>query len=246
METGFQLISGQNKIVYYSSNGQMQYGQQKINGINYSLNRVTGALALPNISLQLAKASFAQRTKQTLVTVANYKKTASVYLYQKDINGIWQQKIETSEGHVGYNGLGKTHEGAGKTPQGAYSLGTAFGSHSNVKTGLSYRQEDSRSYWIEDAADKDYNTWQERSSAKSPSEHLLSYKTQYEYGIVINYNTNPIVKGAGSGFFVHVSTGGATAGCVSVPRGTLISMLSILNKGAYIVNVNTQNQISQY
>ncbi|MDC7952584.1 L,D-transpeptidase family protein [Liquorilactobacillus mali] len=246
MKTGFQLIKNQNKIVYYNAAGQMLYGRQKINGITYSLNTVSGALSISNISLQLAETNFAQKTNQTIVTVANYKKTANVYLYQKDTNGIWSQVIATSAGHVGYNGLGKTYEGAGKTPQGAYTLGTAFGSHASVSTGLSYRQADSRSYWIEDVNDSAYNTWQERSYAKAPSEHLLSYPTQYEYGIVINYNTNPVVKGAGSGFFVHVSTGGSTAGCVSVPRSVLIAMLAKLNKGAYIVNVNTESQISSY
>ena len=34
--------------------------------------------------------------------------------------------------------------------------------------------------------------------------------------MVINYNMNPVVQGAGSGFFLHVSDGAPTQGCVAI------------------------------
>jgi len=34
--------------------------------------------------------------------------------------------------------------------------------------------------------------------------------------VVINYNMNPVVRGAGSGIFLHVSDGIPTQGCVAI------------------------------
>ncbi|MFT9452107.1 glycosyl hydrolase 53 family protein, partial [Liquorilactobacillus ghanensis] len=44
MQTGFQFINNQNKLVYYDPTGKMLYGQQIIHGKRYNLNKVTGAL----------------------------------------------------------------------------------------------------------------------------------------------------------------------------------------------------------
>ena len=44
MQTGFQYIPEQNKLVYYNNDGQMLYGRQTINGRTYTLNNVTGAV----------------------------------------------------------------------------------------------------------------------------------------------------------------------------------------------------------
>ena len=38
---------------------------------------------------------------------------------------------------------------------------------------------------------------------------------------MINYNTDPVIKGAGSGFFLHVSFGAATEGCVAISENEL-------------------------
>ncbi|WP_201782333.1 L,D-transpeptidase family protein, partial [Liquorilactobacillus aquaticus] len=245
MKTGFQYISNQNKIAYYDGQGRMLYGSQTINGKSYNFNNATGALTnVDSIGLKLSAASFAAKTSQTVVTVAR-RTSASVYLYAKDKNGIWYRSLSTS-GYVGSKGVGKASEGSSTTPLGAYSLGFAFGTHTSANTSLTYRHIDSRSYWIEDVNDSDYNTWQERSWANSKNEHLADYPTQYEYAVVINYNTSQRTKGAGSGFFLHVANGKPTAGCVSVPRSVMIQLLGTLKAGAYIVNVNNINQISNY
>ncbi len=54
----------------------------------------------------------------------------------------------------------------------------------------------------------------------------------YDYGAVIAYNTDPVVPGAGSAIFLHQSTGGATAGCVSLPQGELLEVLRWLQPSA--------------
>jgi L,D-peptidoglycan transpeptidase YkuD (ErfK/YbiS/YcfS/YnhG family) len=50
----------------------------------------------------------------------------------------------------------------------------------------------------------------------------------YDYGAVIAYNTAR-TPGLGSAIFFHVSTGSATAGCVSLPVAELLEVLRWLN-----------------
>ena len=47
MLTGLQNLStyGKNKTVYYGANGQMLYGEQKINGYWYLFSKGTGAMS---------------------------------------------------------------------------------------------------------------------------------------------------------------------------------------------------------
>ena len=45
MKTGLKYIADQKKTVYYNKDGQMQYGQQNINGKWYNFDKVTGAMS---------------------------------------------------------------------------------------------------------------------------------------------------------------------------------------------------------
>ncbi|KRN05898.1 hypothetical protein FD15_GL001081 [Liquorilactobacillus sucicola DSM 21376 = JCM 15457] len=231
----------------------MVYGNNTINGVAYSMDKNSGAIRnIDTVGIKLMSAKFASKTTQTIVNVSNGGSSARVYLYEKDKNGLWQKTLSTT-GHVGRNGIGTTHEGLSTTPIGAFSLGLAFGKYPKAKlnTSLAYRQIDGNSYWIEDPKDAQYNTWQERSWANYKNEHLIDYtkkapNNQYEYAIVINYNTKQIVRNAGSGFFLHVDNGINTAGCVSVPIAVMEKLFTKLGNGAYIVNVNDINQIKNY
>lgn len=71
-------------------------------------------------------------------------------------------------------------------------------------------------------------------------------RLQYEYGIVINYNTTKPVKGAGSAFFLHVDNGRPAAGCVSIPESRMIKLMKELNSNAYIIIVNKTSEIVNY
>jgi L,D-peptidoglycan transpeptidase YkuD (ErfK/YbiS/YcfS/YnhG family) len=52
----------------------------------------------------------------------------------------------------------------------------------------------------------------------------------YDHGAVIAYNTGR-TPGLGSAIFLHVSTDGPTAGCVSLPEGQLVEVLRWLDPG---------------
>lgn len=67
----------------------------------------------------------------------------------------------------------------------------------------------------------------------SSAEYLISYPTAYRYAIALNYNT-ACTPGAGSAIFLHCSTGGATAGCISVSLSDMICILKMLQDDTLI------------
>ncbi|WP_051912527.1 L,D-transpeptidase family protein [Carnobacterium funditum] len=188
----------------------------------------------------IARSLTSQYTDQIIGVVANGS-SSTVYVFEK--NGAQWQTILSVPGRVGYNGVGSSYEGSGRTPKGAYSLGFAFGTGPNPGTILTYKQITGNSYWISNPDDSQYNTWQERSSSSSLDEHMNDYQTQYKYGITLNYNNG--VNG-GSAFFVHVNGNGATAGCISVSESNMLYLMQHIRNGAYIINVTSESELAHY
>jgi L,D-peptidoglycan transpeptidase YkuD (ErfK/YbiS/YcfS/YnhG family) len=58
----------------------------------------------------------------------------------------------------------------------------------------------------------------------------------YDLLVVIGYNTNPIVPGAGSAIFLHIARASfsPTVGCVAVPREMLLKLVSSITPGSTI------------
>jgi L,D-peptidoglycan transpeptidase YkuD (ErfK/YbiS/YcfS/YnhG family) len=56
----------------------------------------------------------------------------------------------------------------------------------------------------------------------------------YKYGIVIEYNTDPIIKGNGSAIFLHIWKGEGlpTVGCVAVSEEDIIKIMGWLDPAA--------------
>lgn len=185
----------------------------------------------------LRQSSLHARTDQVVAVVANGA-AATVTLLEK--NGDAWDTIITTSGFVGASGVGAAQEGVSRTPYGAYTLGFAFGQGGDPGTQLPYRQVTGNSYWISDINDPQYNTWQERGSSSPMDEHLIEYPWAYKYAITLNYDGG---YGGGSAFFLHVSTGGPTAGCVSVPENVMLQFMQRIHPGAYIVNVNGEEEI---
>ena len=181
-------------------------------------------------------------TNQILVVNAKGGTRAEVKLWEKQ-NGSWKI-TRTMSGFVGSKGVGAAREGISRTPQGAYTLGFAFGIGSNPGTKLSYRRITQNSYWVGDSSSPYYNTWQEYPYRKSwKDEHLIDYRISYEFAITLDYDNGP---GGGSAFFLHVSNGIPTAGCISVPRDQMLYLMRTIGEGAYIVNVNDIAELTNY
>jgi len=159
---------------------------------------------------------------------------ATVELWQRT-GSCWQAVAGPWTGFLGYNGFsGHKREGDGTTPTGIYGIGPVmYGDAANPGVRYSYHLLACGDWWDENPASAEYNTFQHVPCGQNPfrgdSEALWTETAPYPSFAVVDYNTDPVISGAGSAIFLHASTGGPTAGCVSVPLGDLDQMLRWLN-----------------
>lgn len=134
---------------------------------------------------------------------------------------------------VGEDGVGRASERVSRTPAGTFSLTEAFGRYRDPGAHLPYRRVGLSDWWVSDVRSGKYNTYQRCSPGdrcgfdQSRSEQLGAIAV-YGYAVVIDYNRAPIVKGDGSAFFLHVSEGRPTQGCVSVSAGQMKRIITWL------------------
>ncbi len=138
---------------------------------------------------------------------------------------------------VGKEGVtNEKREGDSKTPLGLYKLSRGFGIKDNPGTNLDYIKLIGNEYWIDDINSNQYNQLIAGNPNNLNAEHLIKEEPQYNYSIVIEYNTTNIIKGIGSAIFLHVSNKGGTAGCVAVEENYMIDILKWvdINKNPHI------------
>jgi L,D-peptidoglycan transpeptidase YkuD (ErfK/YbiS/YcfS/YnhG family) len=129
-------------------------------------------------------------------------------------------------------------EGDGATPAGAYPLASGFYREDRVgprPSALPMRPLIQNDAWVDDPADAQYN----RLVAlpyPARTEQLWRNDRLYDLLIVIGYNMEPVVPGAGSAIFLHVARPNFsnTEGCIAVRRGVLIRLIPLLGPGSMI------------
>ncbi len=151
--------------------------------------------------------------------------------------GQWQKAFPAMNAMLGNNGLvakGEKIEGDGKTPSGIFKLGTAFGYALTVPTKLGYRQVTDKDVWVDDPDSPQYNQWVSDTPQAKSFEKMKRDDDLYKYGVVIEYNTDPIVLGKGSAIFLHVWRNGdsPTSGCVALAEENVQRILSWLDQSA--------------
>lgn len=156
-----------------------------------------------------------------------------VYYARKGPN--WEAVGEIIPIVVGENGIAKPEikkEGDGKTPSGLYRIGMAFGYHETAKTNLKYYKVSREDLWIDDVAFPDYNRMVKAPTRAKSFEIMRRDDDAYKLGMVIEYNTNPIVAGKGSAIFMHLWSGPTkpTAGCVAMSEENITLLLGWLDK----------------
>ncbi|MBA3743785.1 L,D-transpeptidase family protein [Sporichthya sp.] len=154
------------------------------------------------------------------------------------------KRVLKVDGRVGYNGISNgltRRQGSGTTPSGTYTMTESFGNSPRPATALSYHRVKTGDYWVQDQNSAFYNTLRNSglggflasTTGSNGSERLLDYTTQYAHSVVINFNRAPERRtvGRGSGIFLHVNGRGATAGCVSITKAGLRTLMSYLRSG---------------
>ena len=173
-------------------------------------------------------------TQQLILVKALHNPVANVYTLQR--NGyIWEQVLPTITANIGSKGISYNKiEGDNKTPAGLFPFGTAFGNE-YMTLKVNYRQITTIDKFIDDPNDPKYNQWVHGATTANSYEKMLRDDGIYKYGIVINYNMNPIIKGRGSAVFMHIWYGYniASIGCVTVSAENMLKILQWLDSSLH-------------
>lgn len=175
-------------------------------------------------------------TQKIMVTARSHWATYARFDAYRWSRGHWVRVFGPWTARVGYNGIAKRgakREGDGKTPSGSFGFGFDFGVLPNPGVAFKYRRARSYDYWDDWPSSRNYNEWVDtryRHAGKRPEP--MDNPPAYNYGTVIAYNTAR-VPGRGSAIFLHVGTGGSTAGCVSLPQRRLLDVLRWLRPSGH-------------
>lgn len=147
----------------------------------------------------------------------------------------WKAEIGPVDVVIGRNGYaspGRKREGDGMTPSGIFGITAVFGYHSSVHTAMPYRQVYKEDIWVDDPDSPDYNTMTKKGQTTADSfEYMKRDDDLYEYGVIIDYNTSPVIRGNGSAIFFHVwvNADSYTSGCVAMSRDDLVKLIGWLD-----------------
>jgi L,D-peptidoglycan transpeptidase YkuD (ErfK/YbiS/YcfS/YnhG family) len=177
----------------------------------------------------------------TVVATSRQATTATLQAWTKN-GGRWTRFADPVMAWLGSDGLtDHASESSTATPIGSFTLTQAFGHEANPGTALPYRQTTPADWWISESGPL-YNTLQHCAGTcpftqGGPNEHLSYALPYYRYAVVIDYNTRNapggVRQGAGSAFFLHVTVGQPTQGCVSIPEAALTALMRWLSPAAH-------------
>jgi L,D-peptidoglycan transpeptidase YkuD (ErfK/YbiS/YcfS/YnhG family) len=96
---------------------------------------------------------------------------------------------------------------------------------------MPYIQVTDEDIWINDSKSDDYNKLVKKNKNNMTIfENMKRDDNLYEYGIVIEYNTEKVEKGKGSAIFFHVwGWPCTTTGCVALEEGNILKILEWLD-----------------
>jgi L,D-peptidoglycan transpeptidase YkuD (ErfK/YbiS/YcfS/YnhG family) len=170
----------------------------------------------------------------TVVAPSASATSAKLTAWQRGPDG-WTAVLGPVDARIGSAGVGRASEASTRTPAGTFTLTEAFGRAGDPGTALPYRVVDGDDWWVSDVASPRYNQYAQCPPTcdfdQSVSENLAAVGAVYDYAAVIDYNRGG-TPGAGSAFFLHVTNGAPTAGCVAIGAGNLVKVLQWLDPGA--------------
>lgn len=193
-----------------------------------------------NLQLLLKKGDIElnQVTGDNLIVVLASDTGIEMNCFNKNDGHQWilDDELRHIPAFVGYNGVGdKQVEGDGITPLGLWDIDYAFGFYNNPGTHVVYQQITENSYWVDDPNSSVYNRWVEGTDNRDwvSAEHLIEFPA-YHYALVIKYNYDIPIQGAGSAIFLHCGET-ATAGCIAISEEEMIKLLQWVQPGTQIL-----------
>lgn len=157
---------------------------------------------------------------------------------RENVQQTWSEELPPMPALIGRNGLaepGEKKEGDGKTPSGEFGIVTAFGRDAEPPqdVGFPYRQATENDFWIDDPDSPDYNRWVtgERPGVSHENLRLADEIPVYDLALTLDFNTEPVVPGAGSAIFLHIwfDERTPTSGCVALSRENVLEILRWLD-----------------
>ena len=181
-------------------------------------------------------ARHAQARQLIIVTAASHSSTYAKLRAYRVRGGHRVLVFGPWTARVGYNGIaepGKKREGDGRTPSGTYGFSFFFGVRPHEDFAYRFRHAYSYDFWDDDPSSPRYNEWVDaRKHDPGARPEPMHQVPAYDYSAVITYNAarSP---GLGSAIFLHVGTGSATAGCISLPLARLIKVMRWLRPSGH-------------
>jgi L,D-peptidoglycan transpeptidase YkuD (ErfK/YbiS/YcfS/YnhG family) len=132
----------------------------------------------------------------------------------------------------------KEKEGDNITPRGLFKITKVYyrpDKIKNIKTPIKKKKIKRNIGWCDDPASNFYNR-EIKLPSKFNHERLYRKDNVYDLILVLNYNTNPVVKNKGSGIFIHIAKKKfqATAGCIALKKKDLINLLKNIKNNTKI------------
>jgi L,D-peptidoglycan transpeptidase YkuD (ErfK/YbiS/YcfS/YnhG family) len=132
----------------------------------------------------------------------------------------------------------KEKEGDNITPIGIFKITKIYyraDRIKNITTSIKKIKIKKSMGWCDDPNHNSYNK-QIKLPSKYSHEKLYRKDNLYDLILVLNYNTNPIIKNKGSAIFLHISrdTYKRTKGCIALKKKHLILLISKIKKNIKI------------
>jgi len=197
-----------------------------------------GAAACPPTLAASFESTGSSTQLVTVVAATRTSTSGTVRLWQK-ADGCWVATDGPWTAWLGGRGVSENRrEGDRTTPAGIFGIGSVmYGVAPNPGVSYPYRRVRCGDWWVEDARSPLYNQFRRtpcgsRTPFRTVGGDLSKSPTAYRHFAFIRFNANPVVRGRGSGIFLHASTGRPTLGCVSLPVAHLVTTLRWLRPQA--------------
>lgn len=185
--------------------------------------------------IEVNAASIPDSVTQLVLVYNENQATSQVILFTlKKQKGKWIPVMNSIPAGIGENGFAaqeQKQEGDGKTPTGLFKLGQLFTYEKQVDTRMPFTTTTSDDKWIDDPESADYNRHVRGETTAKSYENLKLASDHYKFCMVIEYNTNPVIKGKGSAIFFHLRSSGqeTTAGCVAISEKDMLQIMKWLD-----------------